>query len=492
MINLRSFSVILPIFMAGFFLPVRNACAQEMAGLVSDRYAGINRGLINPAAILDSPNCVDVSLVTGNFSLQNNYFYFPKGVFSFKDLKNLGDTYFAQPGEYLEERLDTRLMNGYQHTRIQGPSFLFKYQGHAIGFVNGLRSVTSLRRVPGHVMNFNTQGLDYAPQQDIQYSENNPFSASSLSWAEIGLSYATAFASTQDNNWAAGITARYLMGYHALSLRAEDLVYEVNENRDVIFSRFNLTGMGSLPFDDLTNEQGAADNYVKGSGFSFDLGITFSSNSSMALEVLNNRPIPRGQGAEYRYRLGFSILDIGGLKMKENVRRFEFSELNLTWPDPRWENYDNVDQLIDDLEINVNSGEIILRDGEPYWIYLPTAASLQLDYNLGNNLFTYLFWVQDLPLMRNRVSRPSQIGIVPRYETRWFSVALPVTLYDYQKPRLGLSMRLGFLTIGTEQPGGMLNINEMDGMDFYFSITWGIENCFRRNPYEKVNTVTCY
>jgi hypothetical protein len=484
MINLKRILVVLSFLITGFFSPFKNACAQEMVGMVSDRYAGIHRGLINPAATFDSPNCVDVSFLTGNFSIQNNYFYFPKGVFSLRDLGNLGDTYFAEPGQYLSERLNTRRMNGFQHTRLLGPSFLFKYQGHAIGFISGARSVTSMRKIPGHLLNFKTQGLDYAPQQNIQYSENKPFSAASLGWAEVGLSYPTTFAGSWHHNMAVGITSRYLMGYHALSLRTDNLVYEVNGNREMLISRLNLSAMGSLPFDFIYNEQGAADHFIKGTGFSFDLGFTFSKNSSMATETINNRPIFRGPAAEYKYRLGFSILDIGGLKMKKNARRLEFSELDLTWIDPRWEDYENLDQMINDMEIHINSGEIAWRDGEPYWVGLPTATSLQFDYNLGNGLFAYAFWVQDLPLMRSRVARASQLGIVPRYETRWFAFALPITLYDYKKPRLGFSLRLAFLTIGTEQPGGMFNVNDMDGMDLYFSVTWGIQNCYRRNPYK--------
>lgn len=488
----KSFYLRVTLWAAGVLFSSPMIRAQEMAGLVSDRYAGINRGLINPAAIFDSPNCVDISFLTGNFSIQNNYFYIPKGEFSFSDLFNMKDTYLAEPGQYFSERLDIARMNGYQHSRLQGPSFLLKYGSHAIGFVNGVRSVSSMQKIPGHLMNFNTQGLEYAPQLNIQYAENNPFAASTLGWAELGLSYATTVAGTQDNNWAVGITGRYLMGYHAMSLRSDKLVYEVDDDRNIHLARVNLEAMGSLPFDDATNQTGAAENYLKGSGFSFDLGVTFSENSTMALEVINLRPIPRAQAADYRYRLGFSVLDIGGLRMKENIRSFEFSEMSLTWPNAHWEDYDNLNQLLDTLESNLVSGEIIHRDGEPYWVGLPTAASLQFDYNLGSGFFAYAFWVQDLPLMRHRVARPSQLGIVPRYETRWFAFAMPVTFHDYRKPRLGFSMRLAFLTIGTEQPGGMLGVNELDGMDFYFSITWGKENCSRKNPYKSVNQAPCY
>lgn len=472
---------LLVFLMSGFPGLVKNAHAQEMAGVVSDNMAGVNRGIINPAALFDSPNCLDISLVTGNFSLQNNYYYLPRGTFRFSDLSNLGNTYLSDPGSYFSGRTGKNALHGRQNLRLQGPSVLFKYRNHSFAFVNSFRGVSSVKRIPDHVLNFLTEGLSYAPQLNIDYDESRPFSVASAGWAEFGISYATRLNELSTESFVAGITLKYLRGYHAVSVRSNDLQYMVNDQRDVLFDRFNATGWASLPYDYVANEYTGYQNRAVGSGFSFDIGFSYTLNDESVMPGRSSLTNFKAPHVNYRYRLGVSLLDVGAIRIKENTRRVIFDNLNLVWPNPDWANYGNFDALLTDLRQNLVSGEIKSTEGQDFLMFLPTAASVQFDYNFGRNFFGYLFVVQDLPVMPNRVARSSQIGIVPRYETRWFAVGLPVTLHQYQKPRLGLSVRLAFLTIGTEQPGGMLNINDADGLDFYFSLSWGLKNCqFRR------------
>ena len=455
--------------------------AQEMAGVVSDNMAGSNRGIINPAALFDSPNCLDISIASANFSIQNNYFYMPRGTFSFRDLAYFDNTYLLEPGNYFSVRTGKKSMNVRQNLRLQGPSVLFRYGNHSFALVSAARGVSSVKRVPDHVLNFLTEGLSFAPQHNVEFNESRPFSIASAGWTELGLSYATRLNKALAESIVAGIAAKYLWGYHGLSVRSDDLEYMVNDARHVNFSRFNATGLASLPIDYMSNEFTGYQNRAIGRGFSFDVGISYTLNDEGVLPGRRDLTNFKTPYVTYKYRLGFSLLDIGAMRIKENTRRVEFDNLNLAWPNPDWSNYSNLDAFVLDLRQNISSGEIISIQGQDFWLYLPMAASIQFDYHLGKNFFGYIFMVKDLPIFRNRVARSSQLGIVPRYETRWFALALPVTLHEYRKPRLGLSVRLAFLTIGTEQPGGMFNINDADGLDFYFSLTWGLKNCqFRK------------
>lgn len=468
------FSVLL---LAGFFMCGKAVFAQEMAGVVSDNMAGINRGIINPAALYDSPNCLDISFVSSNFSIQNNVFYLPRGTFSFRDLAHADDTYLLYPANYFLNRTGKQAMYGRQNFRLQGPSVLFKYGNHSIGFVNAARGVSSIKRIPQHVINFLTKGISFAPQLNTEFSESRPFSVASAGWTELGFSFATRLNKASAESVVAGVTAKYLWGFHGLSVRSDDLVYMVNDTRQVNFSRFNATGLASVPVDYLSNEHSGYQTRAVGRGFSFDIGLGYTRNEEDVLPGRRDLTNFIPPYVNYRYRLGISLLDIGAMRIQENTRSVAFQNLNLVWPDPDLADYPNLDALLLDLRQNISSGEIISTQGQDFWLFLPMAASIQFDYNLGNNFFGYMFLVQDLPLVRHRVARSSQLGIVPRYETRWFAVALPLTLHQYQKPRLGFSVRLAFLTIGTEQPGGMFHVNDADGLDFYFSLAWGIKNC---------------
>ena len=60
--------------------------------------------------------------------------------------------------------------------------------------------------------------------------------------------------------------------------------------------------------------------------------------------------------------------------------------------------------------------------------------------------------------------------MTPRFETYWFEAALPISLYEYQYPQLGLSLRLGPLSIGTDKLGHWIKQSDLYGADIYFHL----------------------
>ena len=451
--------------------------AQDMAGIVSDRYSGVNRGMINPALLFHSPNCIDFSLVTAHMGGQNNYLYLPAGDFRAGDFFSFQSRILDNYRTYFSERQQEEIYNGFLYGRLQGPSVRFRYNNHVFAFTNGLRTLSSAKKIPGHMVRFARRGLTYSPQHNIIYAENKPFQIATLGWMEAGLSYATELSAQRSHNLTAGASARLLLPYHAGSVRSEDLTYFVTPQQNVYIDRSNAKGYGSLPLDYNTMEHTGSDLLIRGRGVSFDLGIAYTQSAQNLRSMRGRRVSTAFSGESYIYQIGFSLLDLGFVNMSRDTRYYEFDDVELIWENPDMEDYNNLDEMLDDMEQGLISGEIIRTQGESFRMYLPSGASIQADYNLGNNLFAYFLWVQDLPLAKTRVSRPSYLGIVPRYETRWFSVSLPLTLHEYRLPRAGIAFRFGFLTIGAEQAGGILNINDMDGMDIYFSIQWGFEYC---------------
>ena len=463
--------------MANLFVVNKGAYAQDMAGLVSDRYTGVNRGIINPALLYHSPNCIDFSLVTAHFGGQNNYLYLPAGEFRAGDFIRFRSRIIENYDNYFSERQQEEFYNGYLYGRLQGPSVRFRYKNHVFAFTNALRTLSSATRVPGHMVRFARRGLTYSPQHDIVYKESRPFQMATLGWLEAGLSYAAELSGTRSYSITAGASARLLLPYHAASARSDEMDYYVTPQRNVYINRLNFEAYEALPMDYNTTEFTGSDILIRGRGVSFDLGISYTQTSENFRNRSRRRLNTSLSDDSYVYQIGLSLLDVGFVNMTRNTRNYEFDNAMLVWENPQSENYNNFDDMLDEMEEGLISGEIIRTEGDPFRMYLPTAASMQADYNLGNNFFAYFLWVQDLPVAKTRVSRPSYIGFVPRYETRWFSLSLPLTLHEYKLPRAGVAIRVGFLTIGAEQAGGILNINDMDGMDVYFSIQWGFENC---------------
>jgi hypothetical protein len=65
-----------------------------------------------------------------------------------------------------------------------------------------------------------------------------------------------------------------------------------------------------------------------------------------------------------------------------------------------------------------------------------------------------------------------------------FEVSLPVTLYDWTKPRIGLSARFRGFFIGTEKLSGYFSFSDFTGLDFYAGLKLSLHkgDCRRNIP----------
>ncbi len=369
-----------------------------------------------------------------------------------------------------------------QYGRIQGPSISARYNEHTFFFLTALRTGSSILRFPYHVINFSTRGLAYPPQQNIIFSESRSSPLASASWLELGLGYAYNIIHDDHTRIALGVTARPMWGLHGARFQSDDLVYRVNSFQDVHLMMLNARLQASLPLDYESRDLILRENIIKGRGFAADLGITYTSKTGAHPGRSHFGPFGQNFREQYHFRMGFSLIDIGYITFRKNTILAEVRGMKGLWADLDWIVYEDIFQALDDFdevfpENMAYAGEIINTRDEDFTVFLPAAASAQFDYSFGNNLYAYLLWVQDIPFTQGKISSPSYIGIIPRYETRRFTLALPVTLSEYSKPRVGISVRYGILTIGADQPGGLMNINDREGGDFYFSIHWGLQNC---------------
>ena len=82
------------------------------------------------------------------------------------------------------------------------------------------------------------------------------------------------------------------------------------------------------------------------------------------------------------------------------------------------------------------------------------------------------------------MTRPAELSVTPRFETSLFEVHLPVSLYEWTQPRIGLALRVYGITVGTEKLGGFFHVSNFTGMDFYFSVKlfFNKGNCRLKGP----------
>lgn len=130
-------------------------------------------------------------------------------------------------------------------------------------------------------------------------------------------------------------------------------------------------------------------------------------------------------------------------------------------------------------ELDQRFSDDITARAQRYNVWLPTALSVQYDYNFENKLFlnaTALYG-----LRRNRVlgaELPDFLAVTPRYETKYFEVATPVSVNRFLRPGVGLGVRLWFIQIGTDNLIPYL-IGDAYRLDGYFNVKIPLTNSHR-------------
>ena len=464
----------LSFFILLFLFP--NLQAQEMLGIVNSNYSGIHGALVNPGSLTNSKYYLDINLLTLGVFFENNYIYLAKDEYKFSRFlgKNLpfpmhGADPNAKPAY---DYFNTKPKNVYANERLMGPSAMLNIGKHAFGITTSFRTVSSARRIPYEIAKFGYEGLDYNDQFDTNYIDNKKFDVAALSWAELGLSYAYVFKQSNRDYWSGGITIKRMMGVSGAYVNIKNMDYNLTDRDNVTINNLNAEAGYSLPLNYETNKFQRTPIF-RGGGYGFDVGITYQKmkkgHQNTSYSSVCSVPYK-----PYAYRIGVSIIDIGSISFKKNAQKLVFTDIDTTWRGFRDINYRDINTAVQDISQQLYSDPLKLLQGNRIKIGLPTALSVQADFNYTGNWYINGTLLYPLRLSKAGIARPAQIAITPRFETNYFEVNLPISLYDFSKPRIGISARLWIFTVGTEKLGGFFNFSDFTGLDFYFAIKWSI------------------
>ena len=446
-----------------FFLSSTFTTAQEQLGLKLENYSGINSVLLNPTNQLTSPLKWNINIASAGFFFDNNYAYFEDASI-FTILRNTEDIQTRpdidlenqDPNDFLivDFYSGNRKKQGSALTTIMGPSFMVNLEsGWSFGLFTNYRTALSARKIPS--------SLNYYSFNQREVLENfsiSPFKAAGMAWGELGFNLAKRI-ETASGTIGLGINAKYLNGNEALFF---------NNN-----TTFDLTRLeeDSLHFQNLeisyglTNSIDSEEDYQlqkNGSGLGIDIGFTYIDGYSEN---------------DYNWKVGASIIDIGRINFKTNAEQH-----SIEVRDPftiATNDYNDLSSISDQsllLSLQVLDDSLASLDQNQFNVGLPTAFTAYGDYHLTEHIYLNALFVQSIPLAENGVVRDNLLALSPRFEHQWFGAMMPISLLNYRKLRVGLSARIAFLTIGTEDLGSMFRQNELTGSDFYIGL--------RFNPWD--------
>jgi hypothetical protein len=269
------------------------------------------------------------------------------------------------------------------------------------------------------------------------------------------------------------------LGYAGGYFNTQNVDYVFLDKDTLIVKNINAEGGYSFPVDYNTNEY-IGNPRFRGKGMGFDLGVIYEKKkryvrSERVSKLCSQNYVP------YQYKIGVSLLDIGRIKFTENAQKIAFNDASTYWPEVTYLNFTSIQHLTDTLSQLFYGNTTDLYQGNEIKVSLPTAISVQADINYLNNWFINGTLVFPTQFSRSGVVRPVLFGLTPRYQTELFEFSMPITLYDWTSPRIGLSARFMGFYIGTEKISGYFHYKDFTGIDFYAGLKISLRKGHCRN-----------
>jgi hypothetical protein len=482
------YRILAAFFLALFLLAGERVASQEMLGIMNSTYSGINGAIINPASPVASPYYLDINLLSAHLFAENNYIYLAKDEYRFKRFFQNNPEFPTHPPDNKPyyDYYNVSSKKGFLNVRLMIPSASIVIGKHAFGIYGDVRSATSARNFSYEMAKFLFEGFTFPPQYDINYIDDRKMSAANLEWTEYAFNYSYAIKNVDQEYWTVGVTVKSLQGYAGGYITSKFIDYLVPDADTLIVN--NATGEAgiALPLNYHGNAYINSPLY-RGKGLGFDLGITFQQKQSLNELSSNFTSLCSQPYIPYRYKIGISLLDIGRIRFTDNAIKYAIDNRSTIWSGINEVDFVDINDLADQISNHFYGNNTQLVAGNEIKIGLPTAASVQADYNFKGNWFVNGTAVYPIKLWRASVVRPPLFAVSPRYETSTFGIGMVASLYDWSILHIGLNARYKGFFIGSEKLSAFFHFTNFTGLDIYA----GIKISFLKGKCRSYSNASC-
>ena len=435
-------------FLLLFFFAIANATlGQNLLGFVNSNYAGVIGTYQNPSSISNSKLKLDVNVFTFGGHLQNNYYFIPRSTYNSINPFNNG---FADFKAYQGYNINKKRNYLYTKEQMHLPSVMYSDGKKAFGFHISWRFESDTKNAPNDVVRCLYEGM-FEGKNTIQelntVKHADKFHFAVASWEELGCTYSKTIVNDGQKYVSAGVTGNLLLGNAAYYYNNKKIDYYFEDTTSISFNDMYADFGGVKPT-----------GLINGLGVGIDLGITYCMGDSAENE--NNK----SGYYYYKYKFGAAILDLGEIRYG-NGKKYSINSYAETT---------NLDaNKLDDI-FNLNNQIEGVKTKDHLNFYLPTALSLQFDYNINNQMFISANFIHNLRFTGSQIRRPTILAVTPRYEKRWLEISMPLSIYDWRLPRIGFEIRVYNMVFGTEKVGWLFKFQNYSGVDGYISLRYNI------------------
>ncbi|AXP79294.1 Outer membrane porin F precursor [Mariniflexile rhizosphaerae] len=427
--------------------------AQSYLGFLTDNYSGVNSVIANPANIVDSRFKTDINLV-GISTFGGNDYY---GVNIFDAIKKDYDF------DLEAKKSPTTDNNAALNVDIMGPSFMFNInERNSIAIFTRARSFVNVNDINGTSID----AIDDDVSDDFNLNEGD-FNAFGQAWAEVGITYARVLFNKDEHFLKGGLSLKYLQGGGSGYVYGKNVTVDYDADGSGPDTA-SLTSTGQLTYGRFDNFDN--DNYdyelPDATGFGADLGFVYEWRPNHADYTTTNADgasFTRKDKNKYKLKLGLSITDLGSINYKEALE--ETFDITNNVSEDDIENEDDLNDILNNLYTQTDS-----KTG--YKTTLPTALHLNADWSFNSkfyvNLNTDFSLVSKNKMNASRIS--NTVSLTPRFESKWFSFYLPLSVVENNGFQIGTGLRAGPLYVGSGSILSALTSDNSKGADVYAGI----------------------
>ncbi len=442
--------------------------AQDYLGFGQSNYAGVTGITVNPASIVDDRMEFDMTLFGLHTSNYNNYIGLKKSalahngsIFSkntiypaFND-SNFIKNYTVLKSDSFAGKAKSMISN----TRLNLFSFMV-YGNHkqAFAFTWDVRNFINLDGVEPEMATLAMNEFVY-PSLWVKGFSNKNLSVQQMAWSEYGFTYGHVLKEEDEHYFKVAGKLKLLQGLLSAYAFAKDLKYEFKN--DTTLSLFQ----SEIGYGHSDNFEFTGDNKIK-----FDFWKHFASYPGLAIDfgaVYEYRPdykkfkydmdgekdLWRRDLNKYKYRIGFTMSDLGSIKYKKAQLSNNFNADIGFW---NLHVFDTIKSVLEFDSLMKNT--FAPKDPKTtYKMNLPLSFSLQFDYNIWKDFYVNVtpFYAVQFKNNDTKVHDISNISVTPRWDHRWFGVFAPVSYNALSGFRYGATVRLGPLIFGTTNLGAI-------------------------------------
>jgi outer membrane protein OmpA-like peptidoglycan-associated protein len=462
--------------------------AQDYLGFNQSNYAGVTGIYQQPASIADGRMKFDMTLGGTSIYAYNNYVSMKHDALNKtaswgtiinnpdkidKYFPNFNDPKFST--NYLSENINAKDKSVYVANRISGPSFMVNInRKNAIAFSSSVRNYVNVDGVSPDLAKLAFNEFKYTSLW-VTDLKNKNLSVQEMSWAEYGLTFAHVFKEDNEHYFKAGLTVKLLQGIQSAYVFVKDLDYNFKTSDTVSFFKSDVSYGHSDNFN-FENQQFGGGNsgtnvfdFSQGNpGVGFDFGAVYEwrpDYKKYKYDMDGEKDLWRKDKNKYKLKVGISITDLGSIKFTKGATSGNFNAnvglWNLKPIDPK-----TVKEFDDTLHGRFNGTR---GAGQTYRMNLPTAFSMQIDYNIWKDFYVNLtpFIAMQFKNNDTKVHDISSVALTPRWDHKWFGVFVPVQYSFLNGFRTGAAVRLGPLVLGTTNLGPLVGKKNIYGIDMY-------------------------